>query len=136
MFQYILFSVTQSCLTLCGPMHYSPPVSSVHGLFQKEHWSSLPLTNPGDLSNQGIESVSLAYPVLIGRLPLAQLGKWNEVIQSCPTLSDPMDCSLPGSSVHGTFQARVLEWVAIVFSNFPAAMVTPESTTGEALSIF
>src|SRR5574337_413647 len=37
----------------------------------------------------------------------------SEVAQSCPTLSDPMDCSLPGSSVHGIFQARVLEWVAI-----------------------
>ena len=40
----------------------------------------------------------------------------SEVTQSCPTLSDPMDCSLPGSSVHGIFQARVLEWVAIAFS--------------------
>ena len=41
----------------------------------------------------------------------------SEVAQLCPTLSDPMDCSLPGSSVHGIFQARVLEWVAIAFSN-------------------
>ena len=40
----------------------------------------------------------------------------SEVAQSCPTLSDPMDCSLPGSSVHGIFQARVLEWGAIAFS--------------------
>ena len=40
----------------------------------------------------------------------------SEVSQSCLTLSDPMDCSLPGSSVHGIFQARVLEWVAISFS--------------------
>ena len=40
----------------------------------------------------------------------------SEVAQSCPTLSDPMDYSLPGSSVHGIFQARVLEWVAIAFS--------------------
>ena len=40
----------------------------------------------------------------------------SEVIQSCPTLCDPMDCSLPGSSVHGIFQAIVLEWVAISFS--------------------
>ena len=39
------------------------------------------------------------------------------VTQSCPTLSDPMDCSLPGSSIHGIFQARVLEWGAIVFSD-------------------
>ena len=40
----------------------------------------------------------------------------SEVAQSCPTLSDPMDCSLPGSSIHGIFQARVLEWVAVAFS--------------------
>ena len=40
----------------------------------------------------------------------------NEVAQSCPTLSDPMDCSLPGSSTHGIFQARVLEWGAIAYS--------------------
>ena len=39
----------------------------------------------------------------------------SEVAQSCSTLSDPMDCSLPGSSVHGIFQARVLEWGAIAF---------------------
>jgi len=40
----------------------------------------------------------------------------REVAQSCPTFSDPVDCSLPGSSVHGIFQARVLEWGAIAFS--------------------
>ena len=41
-----------------------------------------------------------------------------KLLQLCPTLCDPMDCShLPGSSVHGTFQARILEWVAISFSN-------------------
>ena len=40
----------------------------------------------------------------------------SEVAQLCPTLSNPMDCSLPGFSVHGTFQARVLEWGAIAFS--------------------
>ena len=40
----------------------------------------------------------------------------SEVAQSCPTLSDPKDCSLPGSSIHGIFQARVLEWGAIAFS--------------------
>ena len=41
---------------------------------------------------------------------------WSQVAQSCPTLCDPMDHSLPGSSVHGIFQARILEWVAISFS--------------------
>ena len=40
----------------------------------------------------------------------------SEVAQACLTLSDPMDCSLPGSSVHGIFQARVLEWGASAFS--------------------
>ena len=40
----------------------------------------------------------------------------SEVAQSCPTLSDPMDCSLPGSSVHGIFQVRVLEWVAMALN--------------------
>ena len=42
--------------------------------------------------------------------------KWSEVALSCPILCDPMDCSPPGSSVHGIFQARILEWVAISFS--------------------
>ena len=41
----------------------------------------------------------------------------REVAQSCPTLSDPMDCSLPGSCIHEIFQARVLEWGAIAFSD-------------------
>ena len=40
----------------------------------------------------------------------------SEVAQSCPTLCDPVDCSLPGSSVHGILQARIQEWVAISFS--------------------
>jgi len=40
----------------------------------------------------------------------------SEVPQSCPTPSDPMDCNLPGSFIHGIFQARVLEWVAIALS--------------------
>ena len=43
----------------------------------------------------------------------------SEVTQSCPTLSDPMDCSLSGSSIHGIFRARVLEWGAIAFSKMP-----------------
>ena len=54
-----------------------------------------------------------------GVLPVVQCMKVNsesEVAQSCLTLRDPMDCSPPGFSVHGTFQARVLEWGAIAFS--------------------
>src|SRR5574340_612717 len=47
----------------------------------------------------------------------------SEVAQLCPTLCDPMDCSLPGSSIHGIFQARVLEWGAIAFSILPAKWI-------------
>ena len=54
----------------------------------------------------------------------------SEVAQSCPTLSNLMDCSLPGSSVHGIFQAKVLEWVAIAFSlcdrSFPNFLLVQE----------
>ena len=49
----------------------------------------------------------------------------SEVAQSCLTLSDPMDCSLPGSSMHGIFQARVLEWGVIL----PSSAILPESQT-------
>ena len=54
----------------------------------------------------------------------------SEVAQLCPILSDPMDCSLPRSSVHGIFQARVLEWVAIAFS----IPMLKSSTTQEPIS--
>ena len=54
----------------------------------------------------GVTCLVLCYPAAAAAKSL----------QSCPTLSDPMDCSLPGSSVHGIFQARGLEWDAIAFS--------------------
>ena len=50
----------------------------------------------------------------------------SEVAQLCPTLSDPMDCSLPGSSVHGISQARVLEWGAIAFSVLQAYIINKQ----------
>ena len=55
--------------------------------------------------------------LVITFLPRSEHEREREVTQSCPTLCDPMDCSLPGSSVHGIFQAIVLEWIAISFSN-------------------
>ena len=60
-------------------------------------------------------------PFHVGKTPASmifsefQRSKWSEVAQSCLILWDPVDCSLPGSSIHGIFQARVLEWVAISF---------------------
>ena len=59
----------------------------------------------------------------------------SEVAQSCPTLSDPMDCSIPGSSIHGIFQARVLEWGAIAFSSQVALVVKKSpANTGDAIN--
>ena len=55
---------------------------------------------------------ALVFPVVMYRCAAAAA----KSLQSCPTCSNPMDCSLPGSSVHGIFQARVLEWGAIAFS--------------------
>jgi len=79
----------RSCLTLCDPIDGSPPGSPSLGFSRQEHWRGLP------------------FPP-----PMHERKSESEVAQSCLTLSDPMDCSLPGSSVHGIFQARVLEWVA------------------------
>ena len=56
----------------------------------------------------------------------------SEVAQSGPTLSDPMDCSPPGSSVQGIFQARVLEWVAIAFSGCALMTLHSPVTVGRA----
>ena len=53
----------------------------------------------------------------------------SEVAQSCLTLSDPMDCGLPGSSVHGVFQARVLEWGAIAFSDISNLLISEISNS-------
>ena len=55
--------------------------------------------------------------------------QWSEVAQSCPTLCDPVDCSLPGSSNHGILQARILEWVAISFSKEQAPFNFMTATT-------
>ena len=83
----------QSCPTLCDPIDGSLP-------------DSPSLDSPG--KNTGVGCHFL--------LQCLKVKSESEVTQSCPTLSDPMDCSLPGSSIHGIFQARVLEWGAI-YSN-------------------
>ena len=89
----------QSCLTLCDPIDGSPPGSSVPGILQARilEWVAI--------------SFSKAWK---GKVKVKLL----RLSTACsPTLRDPMDCSLPGSSVHGIFQARVLEWVTISFSS-------------------
>ena len=85
------------------------------GFSRQEYWSRLPFPSPGHLPNTGIKP---RYPALkTDALQSEPPGKpESEVTQLCPTLCDPVDCSPPGSSVHGILQARILEWVAISFS--------------------
>ena len=85
----------QSCPTLCDPIDGSPP------------GSPRPWDSPG--KNTG---VGCHFP-----LQSMKVKSESEAAQSCPTLSDPMDCSLPGSSIHGIFQARVLQWGVLPISN-------------------
>ena len=135
--------VAQSCPTCSDPMDCSPPGSSVHGVFQARvlewgaiafsgtytllllllsrfshvrlcatpetaaHQAPRPWDSPG--KNSGVSCHFL--------FQCMKVKSESEVIQLCPTCSDPMDCSPPGSSVHGIFQARVLEWGAIAFSH-------------------
>ena len=85
----------QSCPTLCDPIEGSP-------LGSPRPWDS-----PG--KNTGVGCHFL--------LQCMKVKRESEVAQSCLTLSDPMDWSQPCSSIHGIFQARVLEWGAIAFSD-------------------
>ena len=91
------------------------------GFPRQEYWSGLPFPPPRDLPDPGIKPMSpaLAGEFFTAELPAAAAAK---SLQSCLTLCNPMDCSLPGSSIHGIVQARVLEWAAIAFS-----ITNPES---------
>ena len=96
------FSRVRLCATPQTAAHQAPPSL---GFSRQEHWSGLPFPSPVHESEKG-------------------KWKWSRVL--CPTLCDPMDCSLPGSSVHGSFQARVLEWGAIAFSVKPLDTAKPK----------
>ena len=92
--ELLLLQSRFSCVRLCATPQtaaHQAPLSL--GFSRQEHWSGLP------------------FP-----LQCMKVKSESEVAQSCPTLSDLMDCSLPGYSVHGICQARVLEWGAIAFS--------------------
>ena len=91
------FSHVRLCATPQTAAHQGPPSL---GLSRQEHWSGLPFPSPMQESE-------------------------SEVAQSCLTLHDPMDCSPPGSPIHGIFQARVLEWGAIARVQFGKFTVLP-----------
>ena len=102
-------------------MDCSPPGSSVHGILQTRILEWVAMHPPGGLPNPGLRT-SISCASCLSSLPTEPPGKplryigGGLVAQSCPALCDPMDCSLPGSSVHGIIQAGILEWVAIAFS--------------------
>ena len=62
------FKLLQLCLTLCNPVDYSPPGSSVYGFSRQKYWDGLPCPPPGDLPDPGIEHASFRSPALSGRL--------------------------------------------------------------------
>ena len=118
--------VTQSCLTLCNPTNCSLSGSLSMGFSRQEYWSGLPFPSPGDHPDPGIKPRSPALQA--DSLPSELQGRsYNycrivyaaaaKLLQSCPTLYDPIDGSPPGSPVPGILQARTLEWVAISSSN-------------------
>ena len=126
--------VAQSCSTLSDPMDCSLPGSSIHGIFQARvlgwgangilllllsRFSRVRLcATPETAAHQAPPSLGFFRQEHWSGLPFPSPmhDSESEVAQLCSTLSDPMDCSLPGSFTHGLFQARVLEWGAIAFS--------------------
>ena len=129
----------QLCPTLCDPIDGSPPGSPVPGILHARTLDGLPFPSPMHESEKwkwshsvvsdssrfhGLQPTRLLRPwdfpgknTGVGCYFLLQCMKVkseSEFTQLCLTLSDPMDYSLPGSSIHGIFQARVLEWGAIV----------------------
>ena len=103
-------------------MDCSPLVSSVSGISQARtlEWIAISFSKgssgPRDWSCSSCIGRQILYHWITQEALVITLENESEGVQSCPTLCDPTDCSLPGSSVHGIFQASILEWVAISFS--------------------
>ena len=113
----------QLCLTLCNTMDCSPPGFSVRGTLQARILECVAMpSSRGSSWSRDWTCVScfLHCKWILYHWATREAHRWNEneseVAQSCPTLCNLVDCSLPGSSVHGILQARILEWVAISFS--------------------
>ena len=113
--------VAQSCPTLRHPMDCSLPGSSIHGIFQAKvlEWGAIAFSEVNPRSSYSTNLTQTlddfkTHTHIFKYTPSAAAAK---LLQSCLTLCDPMDCSPPGSPIPGILQARILEWVAIYFSN-------------------
>ena len=105
----------QLCLTLWDPMDCSQASLSM-GFSRQEYWSGWPCYPSRNLPDPGIEPAFLKSHALVGGFFTTSTTREALSLQLCPTLCSPMDCSPPGSSLHGISQARILEWVAVSFS--------------------
>ena len=122
----------QLCLTFCNSVDCNLPGSSVHGILQARilEWVAMPFSRGSSQPRDWIHCLLCLLHWQMHSLQLSHQGiphssfssvqfssvQFSSVAQSCLTLCDPMDYSLPRSSVHGILQARILEWVAISFS--------------------
>ena len=95
------------CHFLLQCMHACYVISIVSNSVRPHRWQPTGSSVPGILQARILEWAAISF---------SNACMHAKSLQSCPTLSNPMNCGLPGSSVHGIFQARVLEWVAIAFS--------------------
>ena len=125
--KYVLCSVAKSCLTLCDPMDcsYQAPLSMEFS--RQEYWSGLPFPSPGDLPDPGVEPRSPALQA--GSLMSKSPGKPSSVTQSCLTLCDLMDCSMPGLPVLHQFlelaQAHVHQVSDSIQPSHPLSSTSP-----------
>ena len=109
--------IAQLGLTLCDAMSYT-----VHVILQVRilEWVVIPFSRGSSRARNQTRVSCITGGFFTswatGKPLIPHKNKTSEVAQSCPTLCDPMDCSLQRSTVHGIFQARVLEWAAISFS--------------------
>ena len=114
----------QSCPTLCNLRDCSPPGSSIHGILQARilEWVATPSSRGSSRPRDQTHIFGVAGGFLTAEPP-GKLPQWSSAaaaaaksLQLCLTLCNPIDGSPPGFSIHGIFQARVLEWGAIAFS--------------------
>ena len=113
------------------PMDCSPPASSVHGLLQARILEQVAISFSRESSQPKDQPrpPALQTDSLLTEPP----GKWSEVAQLCLTLCDPMDCSLPGSSVHGILQARILSGLPFLSpGDLPNPGIEPRSPALQA----
>ena len=114
--------VPSVCPTLCDAVDCSPPGSSVHGILQPRilEWDAIP-SSRGSSRPRSQTCISCGSCTEVDSLPLSHQGRPRchaaaKSLQLYLALCDAMDCSPPGSSVHGILQARILEWGAMPFS--------------------